>query len=257
MVLYSSAWLPETAIFDGKLLHFSKGVVDDLITLFLGRGYEINATLVCVNTAVCEVREDFRIWDSQCGKFSFSISERLVDYLSKSVISDGTQVRPSRPVEFRFLEVLADKTSTCFAQRIASEFEVEVVKTDQARNPSGQWYAIMFNSINGETLAEIFLTREKAVNLRKGLVEGQNLSMNALSAISTALHDYMLRVQMHLGGNELSIGDIAGLEAGDTIVLDRPISDQFQISVNGHVIQGSKAVFAKDNGAELQLVAPA
>jgi len=254
----SKRWVPESALLDGVV----EKSVHTLLSKWASVWFQNTPDMTVLLSFALNNRETSKsslFWRTPSGKISFLVS----DDGRRALVEQMLGVLPAR-------KKMNDEDEALIAHLVVSAIEdlrsglfgqFDCRETFQEGDPRRGFEELpsnaecVFSVLLSEKvpLLHIFVDREMVVNARLKLA--QRLAGEiAIEPLDGGLDDQNILVGARLGSVDLEIKDFRNLESGDTVILDRELTNALPITIDGREIGALTCeIIQSDAGAKLRI----
>lgn len=249
-------WLPSTALFDGALTTALSGTVNAWREAWIATPGKMTTRLSTCSGANASIVEGI---GTACGNCLLLYEPEQTLSLGAAMIGLKLSRHATKKGDVALMTQLASAARRSLLRTICLQLGIEpAVKPatpgDSASrtkaNPSLQF------AVSGSfgKACEIIVSPGAAAAARKKLAKPSD-SVRPLSRPLDALNRHASRVSARVGSCTINQTDLKSLVAGDVLVLDRRLDDDFELILDGQSVDRRKLA-ARRNGSDLFLFQP-
>ncbi|GIU68049.1 hypothetical protein [Candidatus Phycosocius spiralis] len=219
------AWLPQTALRDGKILKVLKSVVSEWALDWLNL-----SSIILLEVGRKDTNPEL---DGHFGQAFITDPEGLVQIGGLMIGLDSEALRDIAQADAKFLRDIGLKAVTNFNDRLRQLTKSpDETFADQAGIANFRQYSMLYNN---KELGLISLSSSQAIHIRKSLIPNTERTSSDLCSIDSLIHDATVKVGAFLGAVDVGLAELHNLECGQVVVMQQKVDALLPLLINAKV----------------------
>ncbi len=243
-----ATWLPETALFDGRLTE----LVDARLERWRSKWFGRTGRLAIRLKAGARRQPAVAGWTSTCGGITACINTEQRHRLAGAILGIKRIPRSPTPLDTRLLDGMATDAVRDLMEALATPFGVtpEITPLPTKAPPVEASLKPLQFSVAGAygLIMDLVVTAGAASAARKAMTKPLR-PLLPLSSRNLAQSALRVTVAARIGSSQISRADLQSLGVNDVLVLDSKLTDAPRLTFNGHMLDDSRLSLVRTDSA--------